>query len=66
MGPFARLSEYLCTRTSTSVYFVSSDLLQIIPFFNFAYYIHCVFGSHVMHMLNKQRSASGWSSGLSS
>ena len=37
MGLFARLSKCLSTKTSTSVYFVSSGLLQFIHFLNFAF-----------------------------
>ena len=58
MGLFARLSECLPTRTSTSVYFVSSVLLQFIPFFQlclcFAHKLMCMWFGHssFFHLMN--------------
>ena len=58
MGLFTRLSKCLSTRASPSVYFVSSVLLQFIPFFKlcicFAHELMCMWFGHssFFHLMN--------------
>ena len=63
MGLSARKSEYLATRTTTIVHFVSSTRLTVFRFFSFAYVLHmswCICGLGILHFFHLMNISFFW------